>query len=128
MTEELIEQAPEVTQADLCLKFPDEAAAFAALYEPVTQTVTTYDEEGEATTVTTEVPGEFKPRHQASIDAIGVIYRATGNTLLGEDGEYPETAPLEGWHVNLRGVFEAEEIEALELFVVTSKIPVRVWA
>lgn len=128
MTEDIIEEATEVTQADLCLKFPDEAAAFTALYEPVTQTVTTYDDEGEATAVTTEVPGEFKPRHQASIDTIGVIYRATGNTLLGENGEYPEMAPLEGWHVNLRGVFTADELEALALFVVTPQSPVRVWA
>ena len=126
MTEDL--STPEQVQADLCLKFPDEAAAFTALYEPVTQTVTTYDDEGEATTATTEVPGEFKPRHQASIDTIGVIYRATGNTLLGEDGEYPEMAPLEGWHVNVRGVFSADELEALALFVVEPQSPVRVWA
>ena len=126
MTEDL--STPEQVHADLCLKFQDEAAAFAGLYEPVTQTVTSYDEEGAATTVTTEVEGEFKARHTASIDTIGVIYRATGNTLLGEDGEYPEMAPLEGWHVNLRGVFSADELEALTLFVVTPEAPVRVWA
>lgn len=105
MTEDL--STPEQIQADLCLKFPDEAAAQSALYE---------------------AGDEPKLIYTASIDTIGAIYRATGNTLLGEDGEYPETAPLEGWHVNLRGVFSADELEALALFVVEPEAPVRVWA
>jgi hypothetical protein len=39
----------------------------------------------------------------ASIDFVGIIYRPTGKLLEDEYGnEYPELAPLEGYHVNLR--------------------------
>jgi hypothetical protein len=39
----------------------------------------------------------------ASIDFVGVIHKTTGNMLEDIDGnEYPELAPLEGYHVNLR--------------------------
>ena len=123
MTEDL--STPEQVQADLCLKFPDEAAAFATLYEPVTQTVTTYDDEGAATTVTTEVEGEFKPRYTASIDTIGVIHKAIGD--MDSEGNFL-TAALPGWHVNLRGSFTTEQLVEIAPFVVTPENPVRVWA
>ena len=96
---ELIEAGQPYTHADLCLRFPDEATATEALTDL-----------------------------HAAIDVIGTIYKPTGEMLLGEDGEYPEMAPLEGWHVNLRGVFTADDLDALELFVVTPENPVRVWA
>ena len=39
----------------------------------------------------------------ASIDFVGIIYKPTGKLLEDIDGnEYPELAPLEGYHVNLR--------------------------
>jgi hypothetical protein len=39
----------------------------------------------------------------ASIDFVGIIHKPTGNMLEDIDGnEYPELAPLEGYHVNLR--------------------------
>jgi hypothetical protein len=123
MTEDL--STPEQVHADLCLKFPDEAAAFATLYEPVTQTVTTYDEEGAASTVTAEVEGEFKPRHTASIDTIGVIYQPIGD--MDAEGNFL-TAALPGWHVNLRGSFTPEQMEVLAQFTVVPENPVRVWA
>lgn len=123
MTEDL--STPEQVHADLCLKFPDEAAAQSALYEPVTQTVTTYDEDGAATTVTTEVEGEFKARHQAAIDTVGVIRRSIGD--MDAEGNFL-TAALPGWHVNLRGTFTPAQMEALEPFVVVPEHPVRVWA
>lgn len=123
MTEELT--APEQVHADLCLKFPDEAAAFATLYEPVTQTVTAIDEFGEATAETVEVEGEFKSRYTASIDTIGVIYQPIGD--MDAEGNFL-TAALPGWHVNLRGSFTPEQMEALAPFVVTPENPVRVWA
>lgn len=59
-----------------------------------------------------------------SVDVIGAIYRPTGEMLLGEDGEYPAMAPLDGWHVNLRGELPDE----LAPYVVTPAQPVRVWA
>lgn len=82
---------------DYTLKFPDEATA-AEVLEP------------------------FLTTH--AIDTIGVIYKPTGEMLLGEDGEYPAMAPQDGWHVNVRGP-EAAELDA---YVVEVKTPVRVWA
>jgi hypothetical protein len=51
------------------------------------------------------------------IDQIGVIYKPTGNA--------DETAPIGGWHVNVR---HAEEAPELADFVVVVNNPVRVWA
>ena len=57
-----------------------------------------------------------------SLDVIGVIHVETGNMLTGEglDGEtfeYPEMAPIEGWHANL--LLHGEELPAaLEPFVI----------
>ena len=123
MTEDL--STPEQVQADLCLKFPAEAAAFAALYEPVTQTVTSIDEFGEASTETVDVAGEFKPRFHASIDTIGTIHRPIGD--MDAEGNFL-TAVLPGWHVNLRGTFTPEQLAELAEFVVAPEHPVRVWA
>ena len=82
---------------DYTLKFPDEATANEVL-EPFIQT--------------------------HAIDTIGVIYKPTGEMLLGEDGEYPAMAPIEGWHVNVRG----PEAPELEPYLVEVKTPARVWA
>ena len=36
-------------------------------------------------------------------DVIGVMHSNTGTMLTDEDGnKYPETAPMAGWHVNIR--------------------------
>jgi hypothetical protein len=101
---------------DLYLAFTDEAAANAVLF---TQVPTEFDEEGNATA------WEPRPNYR-NIDTIGVIYKPTGEMLQGEDGEYPEMAPIEGWHVNVR-LAGGEDGEALEPFVVQPKSPVRVW-
>lgn len=66
--------------------------------------------------------------YTGSIDVIGVIYKPTGEMLLGEDGEYPAMAPLDGWHVNLRGTFTEDQLAELEAFKVEPTNPVRVWA
>ncbi len=92
------------TTTDLFLKFPDEATVMTMLFS------------------------DGQSRFQAAIDSIGVIYKPTGETLLGEDGPYPEMAPLEGWHVNMRGVFTEEQLAELDLFKVEPTTPVRVWA
>lgn len=80
---------------DIYLKFPDQQTAEALLSD-----------------------------YTGSIDVIGVIYKPTGEMLLGEDGEYPAMAPLDGWHVNVRG----PEAPELEPHVVEVKTPTRVWA
>lgn len=70
--------------------------------------------------------------HDYAIDIVGVIYSPTGVMLTDTEGnEYPETAPLDGWHLNIRllndtmrGVVEA--IDATH--GVTPNSPSRVWA
>ena len=100
---------------DLYLKFESEAQANSVLY---TQVPTAFAESGEA------IEHESRPNHR-NIDTIGVIYQPTGEMLQGEDGEYPEMAPIEGFHVNVRVV--DEDAAALEPFVVQPNSPVRVW-
>lgn len=85
---------------DLNLKFKDEAEANAVLF----------DEQG--------------PKY-AAVDVIGTIYAPTGKTLKTEDGDAPEMAPIDGWHVNVRHTAEMPELQA---WAVTPKTPVRVWA
>lgn len=100
---------------DIYLKFPDQQTGEALLFadvEPVT-----FNESGVDVT-------QRKLRYDMALDVIGVIYRPTGEMLMGEDGEYPAMAPLDGWHVNLRG----ELPDALAPYVVTPAQPVRVWA
>lgn len=101
---------------DYTLKFPDQATANEVLFEKFPlkldedlNVVETYD--------VPRFPG-------MSIDTIGVIYKPTGEMLLGEDGEYPAMAPIEGWHVNVRGP-EAPELES---YAVEVKTPARIWA
>ena len=100
---------------DLFLKFESEAQANSVLY---TQVPTAFAESGEA------IEHESRPNHR-NIDTIGIIYKPTGETLQGEDGPYPEMAPIEGWHVNVRLV--GEDAAALEPFEVSPATPIRVW-
>jgi hypothetical protein len=104
---------------DFYLAFPDEAAAKAALYR-IEGAVEADPESG------VEAQEGYEVTNYANIDTIGVIYKPTGEMLMGEDGEYPEMAPIEGWHVNVRLV-EGEDAEALEPFEVSPETPVRVW-
>ena len=104
---------------DKYLSFESEAAAKVVLYR-IEGAVEADPENGVEAQEGTEVA------NYRNTDTIGIIYKPTGNTLQGEDGEYPETAPIEGWHVNIRLV-DGEDADALEPFVVQPKTPVRVW-
>ena len=103
---------------DLYLSFADEAAAKAVLYR-IEGAVEADPEQGIEASDGTEVA------NYANIDTIGIIYKPTGEMLQGEDGPYPEMAPIVGWHVNVRLV--GEDAAALAPFVVEPKTPVRVW-
>jgi hypothetical protein len=89
---------------DYFLKFADEAEANAVLY-------------------TTE--GESQQPNYAAVDVIGIIYKPTGKMLQTDEGEVPEMAPIDGWHVNVR---HTEEMEELTPFAVQPKTPSRAWA
>jgi hypothetical protein len=68
----------------------------------------------------------YTPRYR-NIDIVGTIYKPTGKVIKGEDGEYPEMAPIEGFHVNVR-LEAGEDWEALIPYQVFPENPVRVWA
>lgn len=60
-----------------------------------------------------------------ALDVIGLIYKPTGNMLTDDESvEYPEMAPIEGWHANL---ITAEEVDDLPI-IVPPATPYRVWA
>jgi len=67
---------------------------------------------------------EVLSTYYALMDVVGTIYKSTGNII--EDN--PEMAPIDGWHVNLRGTLTTVQVEALTPFIVVPQSPVRVWA
>jgi hypothetical protein len=122
------------------LKATDEATFNQALIDAGWAWETTYqvevDEEGNET-VTEEVLKEagvdyYTATH--SLDVIGVIHKETGNMITVEatddmpEFEYPETAPIDGYHANL--LLHGEELpEALADFVIEAPAtPVRKFA
>ena len=63
----------------------------------------------------------------AALDVIGTIYQPTGEISLVDGQEVPVTAPVSGYHVNVRTTSEelAAVLDAQRTYPVT---PVRVWA
>ena len=95
---------------DYTLKFTSEAAANVVLFTDQTQIM--------GDVLETVKVSNF-PQH--SVDIIGIIYKPTGKLL---DGDYPEMAPVEGWHANVRGPEDA----ALAEHHIIVNTPVRGWA
>jgi hypothetical protein len=75
-----------------------------------------FSDEAEATVLLEDYSG--------SVDVIGIIYKPTGEVIETDEGDVPEMAAIEGWHVNTRGPM----LESLMAFSVIPKHPVRVWA
>ena len=131
MTEEpIIAEAPK---RDFYFSFTDEAAAATALqpfyYQPV---ITSVDEEtGEPVMENDGDPYLVMHSHNHSFDIVGLIYEPSGNMLTDAEGnEYPEMAPIDGWHVNLRirGDYLRDEAEAIDTdFGVEPATPHRTW-
>jgi hypothetical protein len=97
---------------DYFLKFADEAEANAALF-------------AEQTNVQDDVVETVLVPKYAAVDVVGVIYKPTGKMLTTDEGEVPEMAPLDGWHVNVRHTDEAPELNAYKVEV---KTPSRMFA
>ena len=121
------------TRNDFFLKLASEAdmpTVLSAFYRQDTET-TVDDETGEETVVNVGDPYMVMQTPDYAIDIVGVIYRPTGVILTDAEGnEYPEQAPLEGWHVNIRLIGDAlrDTVETLNLtYGVTPKTPSRVW-
>ena len=96
---------------DMFLKFADQAEADSVLFD-------------EQTNVQGDIVETVKVPKYAAVDVIGTIYKPTGNMLTTDEGEVPEMAPLEGWHVNVRHTTEAPELEAYRVY---PKAPQRGW-
>lgn len=121
-------------KTDFYIKLNAEAdmpTAFAAFYRQDTTTETD-PETGEETTVNVGDAYLVQNTHDYAIDIVGVIYEPTGNMLTDDEGnEYPETAPIDGWHVNLRLLNDTmrDAAEALDLaYGLTPNSPSRIWA
>jgi hypothetical protein len=130
MIDETIIEAPK---QDFYIRLNSEAdlpTVFADFYKQ--DYVKVVDEEtGEETQTPDGEPYLVTHTHDYAIDLVGVIYEPTGNTLTDAEGnEYPETAPVDGWHVNVRLVGDAmrETVEALDaLYGVVPNSPSRVF-
>lgn len=68
--------------------------------------------------------------HKYALDVIGTIYRPTGEVIEQEGMEVQITAPLDGFHANLRVInmsdFDVNEIA--EILIETPDNPARGWA
>lgn len=132
MTEEVIEEVIDAPKVDFYLRLSAESdmpTVLSAFYQQ--DYVTNVDEEGVETQVADGDPYLVAHSHDYAIDVVGVLQEPTGNTLTDDEGnEYPEMAPMAGWHVNMRLVGDAmrETVEALdETHGVTPNSPSRVW-
>ena len=97
---------------DFFLRFDTEDEANEALFD-------------EQTNVQDDVVETVLVPKYAAVDVIGTIFKPTGKMLKTDEGEVPEMAPLDGWHVNVRHTAEAPELEAFRVF---PKNPQRMWA
>ena len=98
---------------DYTLKFTSEAAANKVLFTDQTQVM---DDVVETVKVS-----NF-PSH--AVDIIGIIYKPTGKLLTSKEGSFPEMAPVDGWHANVRGPEDATLAE----YHINVNTPVRGWA
>jgi hypothetical protein len=121
-------------KTDFYIKLNAEAdmpTALAAFYRQDSTTVVD-PETGEGHVQLEGEPYLVTATHDYAIDLVGVIYEPTGNLLTDDDGnEYPETAPIDGWHVNLRLLNDTmrDAVEAIDAaYGVTPSSPSRVWA
>ena len=129
MTEEVIIEAPK---RDFYLRLSAESdmpTVLSAFYRQ--DYVTSVDDEGVETQVEDGDPYMVTHSHDYAIDVVGTLQEPTGTMLTDDEGnEYPEMAPMAGWHINIRLVGDAkrETVEALdETHGVTPETPMRVW-
>jgi len=91
VAEESQEIAVGLTQSDWFVKADSRDALMTALDGT---DIVGEDEDGNKVLHSTKAIG---------VDEVGTIYAPTGNTITDDDGnEYPEIAPVTGYHLNLR--------------------------
>lgn len=129
MTEEVIIEAPKT---DFYLRLNAESDMPTVLSDFYRQDyVTNVDDEGVETQVADGDAYLVHHTHDYAIDVVGVIQEPTGTMLTDDEGnDYPEMAPVDGWHINIRLVGDAmrDTVEALDTsHGVTPNSPSRVW-
>ena len=124
----------DAPKTDFYIKLNDKAdmpAALAAFYKQDSTTVVD-PETGEEHVQLEGEPYLVTTTHDYAIDLVGVIYEPTGETLTDAEGnEYPATAPLDGYHLNIRLLNDTMRaaVEAIDAaYGVTPSSPSRVWA
>jgi hypothetical protein len=132
MTEEVTEEVIDAPKVDFYLKLSAESDMPTVLADFYRQDyITNVDEEGVETQVADGDAYLVQFSHDYAIDVVGVLQEPTGTMLTDDEGnEYPETAPVDGWHVNVRLVGDAmrETVEALDAtHGITPNSPSRVW-
>jgi len=126
----MIEEAPKT---DFYLKLFSEAdvpTVLSAFYKQDT-TSELDPETGEEIVTNVGDPYFVQNSPDYAIDLVGIIYKPIGNILTDSDGiEYPEMAPLDGYHINIRlnGDNRREDVEALSDYFVDPTTPSRVWS
>ena len=132
MTDEVIEEVIDAPKVDFYLKLSAESdmpTAMSAFYRQ--DYITNVDDEGVETQVADGDAYLVAHSHDYAIDVVGTLHEPTGTMLTDDEGnDYPETAPVDGWHVNVRLVGDAmrETVEALDAaHGVTPNSPSRVW-
>lgn len=123
----------ETTKTDFYIKLSSEAdipTVLSAFYKQ--DTTSEFDPETEEEIVTNVGDPYFVQNSpDYAIDLVGIIHKPTGNILTDAEGtEYPEMAPLDGYHINIRlnGDNRREDIEALSDYFVDPTTPSRVWS
>lgn len=122
-----------VKKQDFYFSFTDEAEADTALQPFYHQPVTTSVDEETGETVETPDGDPYLVMHSKdhAFDIVGLIHEATGVMLTDDEGmEYPEMAPVPGWHINLRilGDYMRAEAEAIDAeYGVEPATPHRTW-
>ena len=122
-----------VIQNDFYIKLASEAQmpeVFADFYKQEFTSVIN-EETGEETLTPEGDPYLVTHTHDYAIDVIGTLHEPTGTMLTDEEGnQYPQMAPIEGWHVNVRlvGDTKRETVEAINtIYGVVPNSPSRVW-
>lgn len=105
---------------DLYLKFSSDAEARSVIFKIVGAVLADPGRGIEA------VPGAQVLAYR-NIDILGTICEPTGETQLVNGMQVPVTAPIDGFHVNVR-LGEDEDETPLIPYKVYPKTPSRVWA
>lgn len=129
----MIEQIIKAPKTDFYIKLASETdlpTVFADFYGQDFERVVDEETGEEALTPVGDKYLLMSTQHY-SIDLVGTIYESTGNMLTDDEGnEYPEQAPIDGYHVNVRlsGDAMRETVEAIDsIYGVTPSSPSRVF-